>query len=38
MHSCYETAGVQDAIWMEEALTAFYSTSLEVTNGNYILK
>lgn len=38
MHSCYETAGVQDAIWMEEALTAFYGTSLEVTNGNYILK
>ena len=38
MHSCYETAGVQDAIWMEEALTAFYSTSLEVQNGNYILK
>ena len=38
MHSCYETAGVQDAIWMEEALTAFYSTSLEVKNGNYILK
>ena len=38
MHSCYETAGVQDAIWMEEALSAFYGTSLEVTNGNYILK
>ena len=38
MHSCYETAGVQDAIWMEEVLTAFYGTSLEVTNGNYILK
>ena len=38
MHSCYETAGVQDAIWMEEVLTAFYSTSLEVKNGNYILK
>jgi aspartyl aminopeptidase len=38
MHSCYETAGVQDAIWMEEVLTTFYGTSLEVTNGNYILK
>ena len=38
MHSCYETAGVQDALWMEEALTAYYSTTLEVTNGNYTLK
>ncbi len=38
MHSCYETAGVQDAIWMEDALTAFYSTSLEVRDGNYTLK
>ena len=38
MHSCYETAGVQDAIWMEEVLTTFYGTSLEVTNGNYVLK
>ena len=38
MHSCYETAGVQDAIWMEEGLTAYYGTSLEVTNGNYVLK
>ena len=27
MHSCYETAGVQDAIYMEEALAAFYSTT-----------
>ena len=38
MHSCYETAGVQDAIWMEEALTAFYSTSMDVQNGSYTLK
>ena len=38
MHSCYETAGVQDAIYMEEALAAFYSTTLEVQDGNYILK
>ena len=38
MHSCYETAGVKDAIWMEEALTAYYSTALEVTNGVYTLK
>ena len=38
MHSCYETAGVKDAIYMENALAAFYSTSLEVRNGNYTLK
>jgi aspartyl aminopeptidase len=38
MHSCYETAGVQDAIWMEEILTAYYSTALEVKDGNYTLK
>ena len=38
MHSCYETAGVQDAIWMEEALTAFYSTAMAVQNGSYTLK
>ena len=38
MHSCYETAGVKDAIYMEDVLTAFYSTSMEVRNGNYTLK
>ena len=38
MHSCYETAGVKDVIYMEDALTAFYSTSLQVQNGSYTLK
>ena len=38
MHSCYETAGVKDAIYMEYVLTAFYSTSMEVRDGNYTLK
>ena len=38
MHSCYETAGVKDAIYMEDVLTAFYSTSMEVRDGNYTLK
>ena len=38
MHSCYETAGVQDAIYLEEAMTAFYGCSLEIADGNYILK
>lgn len=34
MHSCYETAGVQDAVYMEKAMTAYYSATLEVRNGN----
>ena len=38
MHSCYETAGVQDAIYLEEAMAAFYSAALEITDGNYTLK
>ena len=38
MHSSFETAGVQDAIYLEEAMAAFYSSSLEVCGGNYILK
>ena len=38
MHSCYETAGCKDAVYMMQALQAFYSTSLTVENGNYILK
>ena len=29
MHSAYETAGVKDAIWLEEAMTAYYSAALE---------
>ena len=31
MHSCYETAGVRDAIALEEAMTACYSATLERT-------
>ena len=38
MHSCFETAGVKDAIYLEEAMAAFYSTTLEVENSNYNLK
>ena len=38
MHSCFETAGVQDAIYLEEAMAAFYGSTLEVTGGNYTLK
>ena len=38
MHSCYETAGVQDAIYLEEAMTAFYSSTLQTCDGSYTLK
>ena len=38
MHSCFETAGVQDAIYLEEAMAAFYGCSLAIENGNYTLK
>lgn len=34
MHSCYETAGVQDAIYLEQAMTVYYDSTLEVRNGN----
>ena len=38
MHSCYETAGVQDVEYLEDAMTAFYGAALEVSDGNYCLK
>ncbi|MBQ4601138.1 MAG: M18 family aminopeptidase [Oscillospiraceae bacterium] len=39
MHSCYETAGVKDAIYMEEAMRVFYETTLEhAADGSYILR
>lgn len=38
MHSSFETAGTKDAIYMEEALTAFYSTTLTCEDGKYSLK
>ncbi len=38
MHSCYETAGVKDAIYLEEAMTAYYGSTLEVRDGVYRLK
>ena len=37
MHSCYETAAVADAIALEKAMKAFYSTSLIVTDEGYII-
>ncbi len=39
MHSCYETAGVKDSIYMETAMAAFYGTTLEKQGDKtYILK
>ena len=37
MHSCYETAGVRDSLWLEDALTAYYSATLQVNGDNYTL-
>ena len=34
MHSCYETAAVRDAIYLEEAMAVYYSSTLECKNGS----
>ena len=34
MHSCYETAGVKDATDLVQAMTTYYSSTLEFQNGN----
>ena len=38
MHSCYETAAVADAIAMEEAMTAYFGTSLEYQGSSILVK
>ncbi len=35
MHSCYETAGVQDAIDLEKVMQVYYSGTLETDGENY---
>ena len=35
MHSCYETAGVKDALYLEQAMAAYYATTLEATQNGY---
>ena len=36
MHSCYETAGVQDAVYLADAMTAFYGAALTTeTDGSW---
>ena len=37
MHSCYETGAVADAIALEEAMTAYYGSSLTVNGSSYTL-
>jgi len=38
MHSCYETAGVYDSLYLEKAMTAYFSSTLTVTgDGEYII-
>ena len=38
MHSCYETAGVEDPGHLETAMTTFYSSTLETDGETYVLK
>ena len=38
MHSCYETAAVADAIHLENAMEAYYGTTLEVRDGKYTIR
>ena len=38
MHSCYETGAVADALALEDAMTAYYGSSLEVSGDRYLLK
>lgn len=39
MHSCYETASVKDVEYLEKAMTAYYSTTLEATtDGGCIIR
>lgn len=38
MHSCYETAAVSDAVDLENAMTAYYGTTLEVSGDGYVMR
>ena len=37
MHSCFETASTKDSIYLEDAMTAYYSSTLEVCGEAYSL-
>ena len=39
MHSCYETGGTEDTLYMIRALKAFYATTIEAQDdGNYLIQ
>ena len=38
MHSCYETGAVADVLYLEDAMAAYYSTSLEASEDGYVLR
>ena len=37
MHSCYETAAAADAVFLVDAMTAYYSTALGAAADGYVL-
>ena len=37
MHSCYETAGVADVLYLEDAMTAYFGTPLAVEDDGFVL-
>lgn len=37
MHSCFETAGSRDGDYLAQAMTAFFSASLQGEDGRYVL-
>lgn len=37
MHSCYETAGVKDALYLEDAMKAYYGATLTAAGERYTL-
>ena len=38
MHSCYETGAVADAVALEDAMAAYYSSTLEICGNSYTLR
>ena len=38
MHSCYETAAVADALYLEKAMAAYYGATLEISGDSFCLK
>jgi aspartyl aminopeptidase len=38
MHSCYETAATADAVYLEEAMAAYYGCTLEASENGWTLK